>query len=127
MQQLEWRLTFQVYAGYAAVALASSRLHDGARHPYEVAAAGIFASVVLYAVFWYTSLRVRERLVFFRSKQNLYIDHLRTVIGVPRFSTPERKRLKHEYAWGMIAQQVLSFTAFAGLIIYNLVRAEVIR
>ncbi len=126
MQQLEWRLTFQVYAGYAAVAIATTHLHDHARHPQAVAMAGIAASLVLYLVFWYISLRVKERQEYFRAKQNLYLDRLRTMVDVPDLSVPQRKHLKHEYRWGMASQQVLSFSALAALVIYNLVRADLI-
>jgi hypothetical protein len=126
MQQLEWRLTFQVYAGYAAVAIASSHLHDRLHRSLLVASAAIIATAILYAVFWYVSLRVRERLRYFRKKQNQYIDTLRAMVAIP-VPVADRKGLKHQYVWGISAQQVLSLTAFAAIVVYNLARADLIR
>jgi hypothetical protein len=123
MTDLEWKITFQLYTAYGALALASTYLHDHTRsHAKLVGIEGMVATMVVYCVWAYLSLRIQERLRYTRDKQNLYLDKLHDILSLPQLRLPSRETLKHQYKWAPSAQWVLSSMVGLGLCAYNAAR-----
>lgn len=144
LRGVEWRIVFQLYAGYAAVALAFHLLSEKYHGNSVLIAAAVTAYTILFVTALYLSLRIQERLHSIRYNANKYLDELHLILNErpahltpdekwpespcdfqksqPRvtllkwFRTNDRPIHKKWYAFG--AQTVISAAIYLGLVLY---------
>ena len=120
MRALEWRLLFQVYAGYAAIAFAFKYLNASGEFPNSklVAWLAIFATLIFYLASRYLTYRIQERLIKFDETRERYMAESGSALHVhePR---PGTDSLGHKYYWTYHIQLILSTLTLAGLLAYE--------
>jgi hypothetical protein len=83
LRSVEWRVAFQAYAGYGAIALGYGSLRSAEPLSVGIAIGTILATLVLALVTLYLSLRIQERLHQTRRLQNACLEELeRLIFGV---------------------------------------------
>lgn len=85
LRTVEWHVTTQTFAGYAAIAIGFSTLHEKVGASTTLMVGAIAATVVLFLVTLYLSLRLQERLHSTRDNMNAYFDELHRLLGAEQF------------------------------------------
>ena len=132
LRQVEWPVTFQTYAAYAAIAIGYSYLMDLDK-PAPAGATGwiaIVGTLACFCVTLYTSLRVQERMHSTRRWQNYHLRRLACHYNSTIVTRYQRKALENQ-AWFKInlqpihgkwyafaAQSIMSYLSTVGLLTY---------
>jgi hypothetical protein len=118
-RRIEWQTNFQVYAGYAAIAVAYSYLRGGPNS--ALGAGAVAATLLLYSTTLYLSRRTQERLHFNAGMTRTYFRELHNIVGAPELNPPEDTREPRHQRWYAYGTQIVLTSATAiGLIIYEL-------
>lgn len=124
LRRIEWRLAYQSYAGYAAIALAYSALRTEYAGSPLLAVGATAATLLLFITTLYASYRVQERLHYTRGMQNLYLKQLHGS-AAPRLEEDkdllEKEKIKKpggEKWWAFKAQLTISIGWLVGLVTY---------
>jgi hypothetical protein len=126
MRQLEWRSNFQVYSGYAALAVAFSYVEAQFHGSRALGWYSIAAIATLYCTALYLSMRIQERLKFTRDMQNAYTDKLHDYLQSPKLDRPgDTQSLKHQYKWAWYAQLVLSSATAISLVVLVVIKTRI--
>ena len=120
MRSLEWKVLFQVYAGYAAIAVAFYRLIEGQRfdHSGVVAGLAISATAIFYLASRYLNYRIEERLINFNETYLSYLDVMQSSLEVDK-QGPGTSALGGKYYWTYRVQLILSTLTLTGLLLYE--------
>jgi phosphatidylglycerophosphate synthase len=121
MRSLEWKVLFQAYAGYAAIAVAFSHLK-----PWHANSPLYFVAMLVTLFFFvatqYLCFRIQERLVAFGITYKNYTDVLSNLMkGSDKEPPPGpgTSRLGHSFFWTYETQLCLAFLTFTGLLGYE--------
>lgn len=145
LRTVEWHVTTEMFAGYAAIALAFTALREHGASMGPVALGAIVVTVILYVTTLYLSLRIQERLHVTRDDANAYFDKLHQLLRFrplelpsdavwppsaesetspapakrkPRFWFREHMPPLHKKWYAFAGQQIISVAWMAGLIFY---------
>lgn len=116
LRNLEWKIIFQLYIGYAAIAAAFVGITNKYEVNSRISTISTLVVIVLAGIETYLSLRIQERLHLARDKQNKYIDKLHDETGAVKITS--EIITKNKRWWGFIPQHIISYIWALGLIIY---------
>ena len=114
LRDMEWRVFFETFAGYAALAICFVKVHDQTPHSRVVLALGILASLVLC---FFGSFVLNEIHIRMRSTGDLkraYFRRLHELTGVK--AEEESKGLR--WWWATLPQLVLLVSVALGFIVW---------
>jgi hypothetical protein len=114
----ELQTNFQVYAGYAAIAVAYWRLHEA--YPSVCYGAAVL-TIALYWVTLYLFVRIQERLHYNYEMMRAYLTQLHVAIGTPELPTPPGVREPSHRRWyQFLAQTILTLLTAIALVTFEL-------
>jgi hypothetical protein len=119
MRELEWKILFQMYAGYAAIAVIYEHL-KGSSVPILTSCVAIGATVVFYIAARVLTYRIEERLIVFDSIRLRYLTEMHTLLGTKEI--PWQNRLGNTYHWSYHTQLRLSTLVCLSLVGYEATR-----
>ncbi len=130
MRGLEWRIVFQLYAGYAVLAVAFIHLADEFRCHASFLVLALGATVTFFAAVQYVYFRIQERLIVFNETHESYMRKVRQPenIGQENADLAEdsligrqlgQGSLGHQYFWTYDAQLTISTLVCAGMLAYE--------
>jgi hypothetical protein len=119
LRQAEWRVTFQLYVGYTAVAFAYSRVRSEEILAVIAGASSIVLTLILFWTTFYSLLKLHERLHDIHEMQRGCMAHLHQISGVSELPLTTRGALLDGYDL-FVAQTILNSVAAAVLIAYEL-------
>lgn len=119
MRSLEWKVLFQTYAGYTAIAIAfqhaKQNLVDGYRWLFPIA-----VTLTFFVATQYLTFRIQERLLAFGVTYENWSEKIKGLIkadiGKPG---PGTSRLGHPFFWTYDIQLFLALLTCAGLLGYE--------
>jgi hypothetical protein len=118
MRELEWKILFQMYAGYAAIGVVYEHLRKAgtpASSQGLLSLLAIGATVAFYAAARYLTYRIQERLIVFDAAR---IDYLRAMHESLAAAAIPLGSLGSTYYWTYHTQLILSTLACLALIGY---------
>lgn len=118
LRVVEWRIAFQSYAGYGAVALVFNALKSENLPLCRLGTVMVVVAVALYFTSLYFSVRLQERLHFLREAQNKYIDALHHKLKVAQLEADAEDTPIHKGWYAFKAFQMVHITVFLGLLSY---------
>lgn len=100
LRTLEWNTILQMYAGYAAIAVAFNYVHGLPEfHGYRpLAWLAITGTLIFYLASRYLSYRIQERLVRFDQTQDNYAEKVSKELHIEP-PKPGGSSLHHQYYW----------------------------
>jgi hypothetical protein len=106
MRVLEWKILFQMYGGYAAIALAYDHLQTkNSDNQILLACFAIFATLAFYSAARYLTFRIQERLISFDNARRAYLKQMHALLQT---SEIPMKPLGHRFHWSYHTQLLLS-------------------
>lgn len=115
MRNLEWKILFQGYAGYAAIAIAFTYVQGNIGHGKVVSSLAMSATVVFYLGSRYLGYRIQERLIKFNETLKNCLAELGNSLNL---SDPHPS-LGHQYYWTYDVQHILSTMTMWGLLAFE--------
>jgi hypothetical protein len=118
MRNLEWKVLFQIYAGYAAIAAAVSHLHA---LKWEVPRREMVGTLVFFFATQYLYVCIQERLINFNATQENWMKHIYRLLGADSALDPGpgTEKLWHKYFWTYDIQLFLASLTTAALLSYE--------
>ena len=123
MRSLEWKVIFQVYAGYAAIATVFFKLIDQFGHHWAFRLVALGATLGFFLAAQYLYYRIQERLIVFNETHTHYMKKI-----IPAFNASllnelglGQRALGHPYFWTYETQSILSALTALGLMAYEAV------
>lgn len=101
MREMEWRVVFETYAGYTAIAVAFNYVHEHYPRTLYVGRLFTLAPLLLLLVSSYFFMRVQERLHNLRKMQNEYLKTLHIVLRVEKIE--DRPLRSPRVRWWQVA------------------------
>jgi hypothetical protein len=106
MRELEWKILFQMYGGYAAIAVVYEHLQvKSSTNQILLSYSAIVATLVFYAAARYLTFRIQERLIKFDTARDKYVRQMHVLLQCEE-ETPIP--LGHRYHWSYHTQLILS-------------------
>jgi hypothetical protein len=123
MRNLEWKVLFQVYAGFAAIAVAFTYVREHELgHDKVVSLLAMVVTLIFYAAARYLSFRIQERLIRFNQTLENYLAELDSALQISR-PNPGTDSLGHQYYWTYHIQLILSTLTLWGLLAFQAAKA----
>lgn len=122
MRTLEWKVIFQVYAGYGVIAAVFFKLIDQFGHHWTFRLLSLIGTLGFFLAAQYLYYRIQERLIVFNETHAYYMK-----IVVPASDDPPKelglgqRALAHPYFWTYETQSILSVLTALGLMAYEAV------
>jgi hypothetical protein len=118
MRDLEWKVLFQTYAGYAGIAAAVAHIHG---LQWYVPRRMMIGTFIFFLATQYLSIHIQERLINFDATYESWIKQLYPLVGIdPKFDPgPGTKNLWHKYTWTYHTQLLLACLTSMGLLSYE--------
>ncbi len=130
MRSLEWKIVFELYAGYAALAAIFIHLAAEFRCHESFLVLTLGSTVTFFAAAQYVYFRIQERLIVFNETHEAYIKKIQQLDGAgqPTHNIAEdsligeqlgQGSLRHQYFWTYDAQLTISTLVCTGLLAYE--------
>jgi hypothetical protein len=120
MRELEWKILFQMYAGYAAIGIAYEHLRSkNFAHQGLISSVSVGATAAFYLAARYLTYRIQERLIAFDGVRDRYFTLMHNLVGADEVPAP---RLGRPYYWTYNTQVILSTLACLCLVGYQVSR-----
>ena len=126
MRNTEWKVLFQVYAGYAVIAIVFEHVNDKFHFHLLVVSLAVLATSVFFAATQYLSFRIQERLINFNKTYDEYVRAMHSQLKIDELG-PGTSLLGHKYYWTYHTQLILSILTLAGLLSYEVVAGLALR
>lgn len=126
MRKLEWKVIYQVYAGYAVIAAVFFKLIDQFGHHWAFRLLALIGTFGFFLAAQYLYYRIQERLIIFNETHTYYMKMV-----VPALDDPPKelglgqRALAHQYSWTYETQSILSVFTALGLMAYEAVIGHV--
>lgn len=119
LRGIEWRTTFEIFAGYAAIGIAYFHLHAKHGGCWRLGAGATAVTLILFLSHCYFSLRIQERMRYARAMMNEYLKELHRICNAKEIPAPAGvKEPIRKGWWAFGIQLALSITVMLSLIIY---------
>ncbi len=122
LRQTEWRVVFQLYVGYGAVALAYSKVKEPEALGIVAGVTAVLLTLLLFWTTFYALLRLQEHRHAIRRMQIANLEELNQVLRAPDSPFSVGEATSGGYSL-FIAQTILSSVVAATLIIYEVATA----
>ncbi len=121
MRTLEWKVLFQVYVGYAAIAVLFARLIESFHFHWMFRIVAMVCTLIFFVAIQYLYFRIQERLILFNETHEAYMNKVRpgSEAGLPKGLG--QVALGHQYFWTYDTQLVLSTLTLTGILAYEAV------
>ena len=118
MRDLEWKVLFQTYAGYAGIAAACWHIHG---LQWEMPRRVMIGTFIFFLATQYLSLHIQERLLNFNATYDNWMEQVCALAGVDsNFDPgPGTKKLWHKYTWTYHTQLFLASLTSVSLLLYE--------
>jgi len=125
MRKLEWKVLFQVYAGYAAIALVYKYIQNDEKELDHrlISWLALTGTMIFYAASRYLAYRIQERMMRFERTRDTYFKEMESAYHIHKAS-PGTDGLGHQFYWTYRVQLVLSTLVLAGLTAYELAKGS---
>jgi hypothetical protein len=116
MRSLEWKVLFQAYVGYAAIATVFWHCHKIL--DWQVSRMAMTVTCVFFLATQYLCFRIQERLISFNVTYENYMKELYGLAGIDlNFDPgPGTNNLSHKYFWTYDIQLLLAGITSGGLL-----------
>ncbi|HEY2361987.1 MAG TPA: hypothetical protein VGK36_12780 [Candidatus Angelobacter sp.] len=125
MRNLEWKMLFQVYAGYTAIAVTYRYVQSGSEnfdHQW-ISWLGFAGTLIFYLAGRYLVYRIQERMMKFEETREAYLAEMEESFHLHK-AFPGTDGLGHQFYWTHRVQLILSTLTFAGLMAYELAKGS---
>ena len=126
MRSLEWKIVFEIYAGYAAIATVFTKLLNDFHCYRSFPVLAMVTTFIFFAAIQYLYFRIQERLIVFNESHEACMrvarsgekngNHVESFLKEKRLG---QDSLKHQYFWTYDVQLFISTIASAGLLAYQ--------
>ena len=118
MRNLEWKVLFQTYAGYAGIVAAVAHIHG---LQWYVPRRMMIGTFIFFIATQYLSMRIQERLINFDATYESWIKQICLLVGVDANFDPGPgiQKLWHKYTWTYHTQLLLACLTSMGLLSYE--------
>jgi hypothetical protein len=118
MRDLEWKVLFQTYAGYAGIAAACWHIHG---LQWEMPHRVMIGTFIFFLATQYLSLHIQVRLLNFDATYERWMEQICPLAGVDsNFDPgPGTKKLWHKYTWTYHTQLFLASLTSVSLLLYE--------
>jgi hypothetical protein len=119
MRSVEWRVLFQTYGGYAAIAIVSVHIHGKFQHGWLGSFLIMAMTVAFFIATQYLYARIQERLINFNETYEAYANAMHWVPSFVEELGPSTAALGHQYYWTYTTQLLLSIFIVTGFLVYQ--------
>ncbi len=118
MRDLEWKVLFQTYAGYAGIAATCWHIHG---LQWEMPHRAMIGTFIFFLATQYLSLHIQERLLNFDATYESWMKQICALVGADaNFDPgPGTKKLWHKYTWTYHTQLLLASLTSVSLLLYE--------
>jgi hypothetical protein len=118
LRDLEWRTTLQVLTFYAAIGISHFNLFPQVKNPAFLTNWCVFLSIAVFALYFFLSICIQQRLWATRDDRNLYIARLHEVVGEPKHTDEGKLKPMAPYWYAFVTQLLFHILAVITLILF---------